>query len=99
MVRPSPSPTLNVSFVIFTSVTRSSAVSAKMPMPSLQKHRLMLTYQFIKPTQLLGREAEVPRETDRLQPKLCRQIIPIDVDVRWFIGFMAVEVEAVRAAS
>jgi hypothetical protein len=99
MVRPSLSPTLKVSFVNFTSVTRSSAVSAKMPMPSLQECCLMLNRQFLKPPQLLGREAEVPRETDRPQPELSRQIVPIDMDVRRLIRFMAVEIEAVRAAS
>jgi N-acetylglucosamine-6-phosphate deacetylase len=59
----------------------------------------MLNRQFLKPPQLLGREAEVPRETDRLQTELSRQIVPIDMDVRRLIRFMAVEIEAVRAAS
>src|SRR6266540_606870 len=99
IVRPSRRPTLKVSCVNFTSVTRSSAVSAKMPMPSLQECRLMLSDQFLKPPQLLGCEAEVPCEADRLQPELRRQIVPVNMDMRRLIGFMAVEVEAVRAAS
>src|SRR5207302_8250744 len=99
MVRPSRRPTLKVSFVNFTSVTRSSAVSAKMPMPGLQECRLMLNHQFLKPPQLFGREAEVPRQADRLQPELGRPLVSIDMDMRRLIGFMAVEVEAVRPAS
>src|SRR5262245_50638183 len=72
MVRPSRMETLKVSFVNFTSVTRSSALTAKMPMPGLQEFRLMLNYQFLKPPQLLGWEAGVPRLC-RLTPKLpCR---------------------------
>src|SRR5438876_5986984 len=93
MVRPSRRDTLKVSFVNFTPVTRSSAVSAKMPMPGLQECRLMLNHSFLKPPLLLGREAEVPREADRLQPELGRQIVPIHMDVRRLIGFMAVGVE------
>jgi hypothetical protein len=99
MVRPSLSATLKVSFVNFTAVTRSSAVSAKMPMPSLQQCRLMLTHQFLQPPQLPGWEAEVAREADRLQPEFGRQIVPINMDMGWFIGLMAVKVEAVGAAS
>ena len=59
----------------------------------------MLNDQFLKPPQLLGREAEVPCEADRLQPELGRQIVPVNMDMRRLIGFMAIEVEAVRAAS
>ena len=58
----------------------------------------MLNHQFLKPPQLLGREAEVSGEANRLQPELGRQIVPVNMDMRWLIGFMAVEVEAVRAA-
>src|SRR5438876_325572 len=99
MVRPSRRATLNVSFVTFTSATRSSAASAKMPMPSLQECRLMLHHPLLKPPQLFGREAEVPCEADRLQPELGRQIVPIDMDMRRLLGFMVVEVKAVRAAA
>src|SRR5208337_4414978 len=67
MVRPSRRATLRVSLVNFTSATRSSAASAKMPMPSLQECRFMFGDQFLNPPQLLGREPEVPREPDRLQ--------------------------------
>src|SRR5438105_8852981 len=93
MVRPSRRATLKVSFVNFTSMTRSSAVSAKMPMPGLQECYLMLNYQFLKPPQLLGREAEVPCEADRLQPELGRQVVPVNMDMRRLIGFMAIDVE------
>ncbi len=59
----------------------------------------MLNHQFLKPPQLLGREAEVPCEADWLHPEVGRQIIPVNMDMRRLMGFMAVEVEAVRAAS
>src|SRR5260370_5655058 len=94
MVRPSPRPTLKVSFVNLTAVTRSSAVSAKMPMPSLQQCHLMLNHHFLKPTQRLGREAKVPCEADRLQPELGRQIVLINVDMWRFVWLLVVAVEA-----
>jgi hypothetical protein len=59
----------------------------------------MLNHKFLKPPQLLGRETKVPRQADRLQLELGRKIIPIDMDMRRLIGFMAVEVEAIGAAS
>src|ERR1700677_4363978 len=70
IVRPSPSPTLKVSLVTLTWVTRSSALSAKMPMPRLQQCSLMLSHDSLKPPQFLGREPEVVREADGLQPEL-----------------------------
>ena len=51
------------------------------------------------PPQFYGRETEVSRKCDRLQPEPGRQIVPIDMDMGRLTGFMAVEVEAVRAAS
>ena len=98
MVRPSRKLTLKVSFVIFKSVTRSSAASAKIPIPSLQECRLMLNYEFLKPPQLMRREAAVPCESNRLQPKFGRQIVSVNMDVRRLIGLMAVEVESVWTA-
>jgi hypothetical protein len=59
----------------------------------------MLNHQFLKPSQLLRREAEVPRQGNRLQPELGRQIVSIDMDMRRLIWFMAIEVQPVRAAS
>ena len=96
MVRPSRRATLRVSLVNFTSATRSSAASAKMPMPSLQECRFMCGDQFLNPPHLPGREPEVPREPDRLQPELGREIVPIDMDMRRLMQFVAVEVKAVR---
>src|SRR3989442_14016828 len=99
MVRPSRRATLRVSLVNFTSLTRSSAASAKMPMPSLQECRFMFGEQFLKPPQLLRREPEVPCEPDRLQPELGREIVTIDMDVRRLTLLVAVEVKAVRTGS
>jgi hypothetical protein len=59
----------------------------------------MLNNQSLKPPQIPGREAEVSGEANRLQPELSRQIVPVNVNMRRLIRFMAVEVEAVRAAS
>src|SRR5271157_750931 len=56
MVRPSRRATLRESLVIFTSATRSSAVSAKMPMPGLQEFRFVFGDQFLNPPQFLGRK-------------------------------------------
>src|SRR5687768_9438897 len=81
MVRPSRKPTLMVSFRNFTSTTRSSAASAKMPMPSLQQFGPMFNHQFLNPPQLLRGETEVSCQSHRLQPELRRQVVPIDMDV------------------
>src|SRR5271157_201331 len=82
MVRPSRRATLRESLVIFTSATRSSAVSAKMPMPGLQEFRFMFGDQFLNPPQFLGRKPKVPCEPERLQPEFRREIVPVDTDVR-----------------
>src|SRR5262249_37836799 len=59
----------------------------------------MLNHQLLDPPQLLGRETKVPRESDRLQPELCRQVVPINMDMRRLMGFVAIEVEAIRPAA
>jgi hypothetical protein len=98
MMRPSRSETLRESFVNFTPTTRSSTVGAKIPMPGLQECHLMFDHETLNTKQCFGRETEVSCEPDWLQPKLRRHIISIDMDVRRLIRFMAVEIEAVRAA-
>jgi hypothetical protein len=70
-----------------------------MPIACLLECRLMAFYQLLNSSQLLGREALVPREVNRLQPKLGRQIVSIDMNVRRLIRFVTVEIEAVWAAS
>src|SRR6516225_5395269 len=77
MVRPSRRATLKVSLVNFTSTTRSSAASAKMPMPSLQELLLVLIDQPLNPPQLFGGRTKVARQANGLQPELCRKVVPI----------------------
>src|SRR5271157_3725032 len=96
MVRPSRRATLRESLVNFTSATRSSAVSAKMPMPGLQEFRFMFGDQFLNPPQFLGRKPKVPCEPERLQPEFGREIIPVDMDVRRLMRLVAVEIKAIR---
>ena len=59
----------------------------------------MFVDQPLNPPQLLGRETKVTREADRLQPELRRQIVPVNMDMRRLMEFMAVEVEAVWTTS
>src|SRR5438105_11639742 len=99
MVRPSRRLTLSELFVNFTSVTRSSAAGAKMPMPSLQECRLMFGHQFLNPPQLLGGEPHIPSQRDRLQPKFGRQVVPIHVDVGRLVRFVAVKIKPVQTGA
>jgi hypothetical protein len=82
MVRPSFRVTLIVSFVNFTAATRSSAVRAKMAMPSLQQCVYILRDYALNSSGFLGGEPAVPRELDGLQPKLDREIVPIDMHMQ-----------------
>jgi hypothetical protein len=88
-----------VSRVNRTSATRSSAASAKMPMPGLQKFLLMLRYQSTNSPQFLWRKPSVPGERNRLHPEFAREIVPVDVNVGWLLRLVAVKVKAVRAGS
>ena len=40
-------------------------------------------------------ETEVARQGNRRQPEFGRQIVPVDVDVRWLVRLVAVEVDAI----
>jgi len=66
-------------------------------MPFLQKDRLVFLQQSLNPSQLNWAEAEITGQRQRLQPKLGRLIVAINVDVRWLVWLMRVEVHAVRA--
>ena len=99
MVRPSFKDTLSESAEKLTPATRSSAFNAKMPIPTLNKHSLILFYQRRYCTKFLGGEPEVSRKCHWLQPKSCRQIISINANVARLIGFVAIEIKSVWAAS
>src|SRR5205085_12328364 len=49
--------------------------------------------------QLTCRVTEVHGDRDRLQPKLRREIITVNVNVRWFARLMAVKVHPIRTAA
>jgi hypothetical protein len=59
----------------------------------------MSAYNALDAAQFLGREAQVARESDWLQPELGRQVVAINMNVCRFVWFMAVKVQPVRAAS
>jgi hypothetical protein len=61
MVRPSFMVTLRVSLVNATSVTLSSAPSAKIPTPCLQQLVLMLGYDSLEHSELSGIKAKIAR--------------------------------------
>jgi hypothetical protein len=42
-------------------------------------------------------KAEIPRQSDRIQPELCAPIVTIHVNVGGLVGLVAVEVESVWA--
>lgn len=50
------------------------------------------------PGELLRGKAQISRQSHRCEPKLSREILAINVDMRRLIGFMTVKVESVRAA-
>jgi hypothetical protein len=52
--------------------------------------------QSLNSSQLHWAEAEIAGQGERLQPELGRLIVAVDVDVRWFVGFMRVEIHSVR---
>lgn len=52
----------------------------------------MFNYDFLNATQFFGRKSKISCESDWLQPKLDRQIVPINMDMWRLIGLMAVKV-------
>lgn len=56
----------------------------------------MFLQQSLNPSQLNWAEAEIAGQRKRLQPKLGRLIVAINVDVRWLVWLMRMEVHTVR---
>jgi hypothetical protein len=72
MVRPSISATLNESLENLTSATRSPAVNAKMPMPSLQECIVSINMDMRRLIRFMAVEVEAVRPA----PKYCRHLEP-----------------------
>src|SRR6266481_395771 len=98
-MRPSFMATLNVSSVSVTSVTLSSAPSAKIPMPSLQQLFLILHYDPIYYPEFMCTKAKITRQGNRIQPILCREFIPVHMYVGRFIRFVTVEIKSIRSGT
>lgn len=97
MVRPSFKDTLSASAEKLTAATRSSAFNAKMPIPRLYEFALILFYQGLYCTKLFSTKPEV--SCNRLKPKLCRQIVSVNMNMTRLIRFVAIEIKSVWATS
>jgi hypothetical protein len=95
MLRPSISETQSESEVKLTFETRSSAVSAKIPIPSLQELLLMLFYNCFNPTKFSGVKSKISRQPHGFQPEFCRESVTIHVHVGRLIRLVAVEIDSV----
>jgi hypothetical protein len=51
------------------------------------------------PSELLRAKSKISGQRDGNRPQLCREIVSIYVHVRWFIWFLAVEIEPSRVCS
>lgn len=56
----------------------------------------MFGCQFPEPIQFSHRKAEIASKSDRVNPEFCRPVMPIDVDKRWLIGFVAVKLDMIQ---
>lgn len=56
----------------------------------------MLLQHALDSTQLWRTESEIAREHQRPNPKLRRLLVPIYMNVRWLVGFVTMEVDAIR---
>ena len=99
MVRPSFNATLSESAVKLTPATLSSAFSAKIPIPRLNESTLICLHQGFYSTKLDGAKSKVSGKCHRLQPELCRQIVPINMDMPRLVWFVAIEIEPIRTGS
>ena len=59
----------------------------------------MLGNEFLSPSQFFRRKTEVSHQAYWFQHEFGGKIVPIYMDMRRLIGFVAVEVKAVRATS
>src|SRR5450759_2667764 len=96
MVRPSTSRTLSSSSEHSTDETRSSVILAEMAIPRLQQFFSMLFHETVQFAQFPGTESDVSRQRNRIEPKLSRKRLTVNVDVGWFVRLVAIKVEPVR---
>ena len=68
-------------------------------MPGLNDSLLIVVHDPLDFGKLASSEAQIPGQTDGLDPEPGREIIAIDVDVRRLVGLVAVEVEPVGPVS
>lgn len=60
---------------------------------------MVLFYQGLYCTKLLGVKPEVSSQRYWLKPELCREIVAVNVHMARLIGFVAKEIEPIWAAS
>src|SRR5216683_4524171 len=77
----------------------SGAISAKELTPSLHQGRTRLLYQANHLCQFARRKADISSDRHGIQPNFHGCLRLVHVDVRRLVGFVAVEIEAIAAAS
>jgi hypothetical protein len=70
-----------------------------MVMPALQEFLLLGFYHTLDSRKFHGREAQILRKRNGVEPELRRLVVAVNVDVRWLIRLVAVEVEAIGTAT
>ena len=97
--RPSFKRTASFSAVTCTSATRLSALIAKILMPCTQKIRFAFCHFSTNFVEIVVSVTAIEGQSDRHEPELARPACFVDVDVRWFVSFVAEEVEAITVPS
>jgi hypothetical protein len=84
--------TLRLSSSDRTDFTRSSAVAAKIPIPSLQELTLALQHQLFNVSQFVRRKPNIARQLYGVQPEFRRVAFSINMDVGRLVWLVAVKV-------
>ena len=95
IVRPSTRSTANVSSVKCTSRTLAPGLGCETLMPFLQQQSSILCDEAMYTPQFCRTEAKVSSERDGFHPELCRLIVPVHMNVGWFVRLVAVEIHTV----
>jgi len=96
MDRPSMRSTTRLSSVKLTALTLSSALRAKIPIPSLQASLAIFSDKRLYSIQLASGETEIGRQSERFKPELGGEVVSIDVHVRRLRRLVTEEVNSVR---
>ena len=59
----------------------------------------MLGHYSLDLAELMGPETEIPGESNRLNPELCGEALPVHVNMRWLIRLMTVKVEPIGSSA